>query len=91
MLPSDAQGAATDGGYVCPECVGRRGPSMATCDSCADEGLAATMGSWDLTSIAPFKCQMRIGLDSAKNREAVINEYKHRRDPLYVCKDIFDV
>ena len=91
MLPSDAQGAATDGGYVCPECVGRRIPPMTTCDSCADEGLAATMGSWDLTSIAPFKCQMRIVLDSAKYREAAIDDYKHRCDPLSSRKDIFDM
>ena len=30
---------------VCPDCVGRRSPPMAICDSCVARGLAKTMGS----------------------------------------------
>ena len=32
---------------------------MTTCHPCVDKGLAATMGSRDETSTAPFECQMR--------------------------------
>ena len=84
------EGAPAGSWYVCPEYLGRRSPPMTICDSSVDKGLAATTGSRDKTSTSPFRYPMRVALDSAEHREGVFDEYKHRCDPLYVCKDIFD-
>ena len=64
---------------------------MTICDACADEGIAKTIGSRNKASSAPFKCQMRSALEAVKSPGPVSAEVEHRRDPLYVRKDIFDV
>ena len=77
--------------FVCPDCVGRRSPAMTICDSFVDKGLPTTTGARGKTRSSPFKRRMCIALESVELREAVIDEYTHRRDPVYVRKDIFDV
>ena len=64
---------------------------MTICDECVDEGIAKTIGLRDKASSAPLKSKMRSALESVKSPGPVPAEVEHRRDPLYVCKDIFDV
>ena len=41
--------------------------------------------------LGPAECQIWIALETARFREGVIDEDRRRRDPSYVCKDVFTV
>ena len=49
------------------------------------------LGLWGASSANPLRRQTCVALESVRRREAMIEEYKNRCDPLYVRKDIFNV
>ena len=63
------------------DCVGRRDPPIAVCDSCADSGFASSLGTWAPDASAPFRCKICRALDAAKCRETVAGEFENRCDP----------
>ena len=73
------------------DCVGRRDPPSALCDTYADYGFAASVGIWSPNAPAPFRCNICRALDAAKHREFVAGEHRNRRDPASICRDIFMV
>ena len=70
-------------------CVGRRDPPSALCDTCADNGLASPVGLWTPSAPAPLRCNICRALNSAKHRESVVGDYKDRRDLASVRRDMF--
>ena len=76
---------------VCGDCVGRRDPPRAVCDSYADNGFASSLGTWAPNASAPFRCNICRALDAAKYRESVVGVYQNRCDPSSICRDIFAV
>ena len=77
--------------FVCPYCVGRRSPRIAVRETCADSGFAPWAGLRAPSGAAHFWRHSCSALDSAKYREAAVEEYKNRCDPLFARKDIFVV
>ena len=89
------------GASFAPDCVVR----VVCCGSCSfygsrvrrvacttalcDSGLAPSMVTWCPGAAVPFRCNISGALYSAKHRDAVTEEYKNRRDPFFVSKDIF--
>ena len=69
--------------------MGRRSPPIAPCATCADGGFAPSQGVWSPSAAIPFLCNNCGALDSAKRRDAAIEEYANRSDPLFARKDIF--
>ena len=72
-------------------CVGRRDPPSALCDTCADNGLASPVGLWTPSAPAPLRCNICRALNSAYHRESVWGDYKNRRDPASARRDMFIV
>ena len=70
------------------DCVGRRDPPSAVCDSCADTGLASSSGAWAPNATAPFRCNICRALDAAERRESVVGEFKNRCDPSAIGRDV---
>ena len=74
---------------VSPGCVGRRPPPVAVRGTCADGGSALPFGLRRPNGTAHFRCHTCSALDPAKHREAAVEAYQGRRDPLFVRKDSF--
>ena len=83
------EGLSARNWYVCPDCRSCRDWPMTICNSSLDTGLAASLGLWGQSSANPLRRQICIALETIRFREDVIDEYTHRCDPSYVCKDIF--
>ena len=62
------------------ECVARPAAPAAICETCVDEGLAASSGTWDPKSPAPIKCLAC---------EALVGGYDSRCGPKPICEYIF--
>ena len=73
------------------DCVGRRDPPSAVCDSCVDNGFAPSLGLRAPRAFAPFRCNVWRTLDAAKHRGDVVDNYENRCDPTLARKDIFMV
>ena len=73
---------------VCPDCVGRRSPPSALCDACVDNGFKASAGSRARGAAEPFRRNLCCALDAASRREAFVEAYASRRDPMLARKDI---
>ena len=71
------------------DCVGHREPPSALCDTCTDSGFASSIGLWIPNAPVPFRRNICRASGAAKHRESVADEYKSRRDPASVCRDIF--
>ena len=76
---------------VCPDCVGRRDPPTALCETCVENGYAATFGAWAPHAPLLFRCHVCIAMSSAQHRDKVLIEFKSRCDPTSICRDIFVV
>ena len=74
--------------FACVDCVGRRNPSSAACDSCVDYGYDSSLDAWSPSESTTFRCNVSSALGATMYRDAVIDEYKTRRDPVSMCKDI---
>ena len=74
---------------LCGDCIGHREPPSSLCDTCTDSGFASPIGLWIPNASVPFRCNICRALGAAKHRESVVAEYKSRRDPASVCRDIF--
>ena len=68
------------------DCVGRRSPPNAICDSRVHYGFPA--GLCAPGAPAPFRCRVFCVLDAATRRETAIDDFKKRRNPTLVCRDI---
>ena len=75
--------------FVGVDSVGRRKPLIAACNSCVDNGYDSSLGTWSPGASAPFRSNICSAIDATKYREAAVDEYTNRCDPLSVCKDIF--
>ena len=58
---------------------------------CAGSVFASPIGLWIPNASVPFCCNICRALGAAKRRESVVGEYKSRRDPASVCRDISPV
>ena len=76
---------------VRPDCAGRRSPPVSVCETCADSGFAPSSGLWAPNGAAHCRCHFCSAPDSVRHCEGAVEEYTNRRDPLFVCKDIFVV
>ena len=76
---------------VCSDCVGRRDPPTALCETCVGNGYASTFGAWAPHAPLIFRCHVCIALSTAQHRDKVVVEFKSRCDPTSICRDIFVV
>ena len=76
---------------VCSDCVGRRDPPTALCETCVENGYASTFGAWAPHAPLLFRCHVCIAFSSAQHRDRVLVEFKSRCDPTSICRDIFVV
>ena len=80
---------ATEGKwFFYPGCVGRRSPSIAASQTSGDSRFAPSPGLWAPIGAAYFCCRISNASDSAKRREAAVEEYKNRRGTLFVREDV---
>ena len=73
--------------FVCVDCVGRRVPPSAVCDSRVDNGYASFLGTWPPRASSPSRCNICCARDATMFRDAVVDDIKNRWGPLLVCKD----
>ena len=71
------------------DCAGRRINPTAFCKMCADKGWAPSSGSRDPKLPSPFACRARTTIECVSFREAPLEDYKKRPDPISARKDIF--
>ena len=74
--------------FVRGDCVGRRDPPSALCDSCADNAFASSVGTWAPDAPAQSRRNICRELDAAKYRDFVVGDQKSRRDPSSVCRHV---
>ena len=75
--------------FVGRDCMGRRSPPIALCETCADRGFVPSMCARSPVAAVPLRPDFRGALGSARRRDAVFEEYNTRCDLLFVRKDIF--
>ena len=63
-------------------------PHIAVCETCAESGSVPSLGLWAPDAAVQARRHICIAVDAAKHRDAVVEEFKNRRDASFARKDI---